>query len=97
MKELLTFEEITTVCKQAVSLGIKHIIITGGEPLVRRGLLSLIGMIKDIPGIETISMTTNGVLLESFLPELKKNGLKNVNISLDTLDRALYHLQKQIP
>ena len=91
MGDLLTFEEIVTVCKQAVKLGIRHIKITGGEPLVRRGAPALIGMISAIPGIESVSMTTNGVLLEAFLSDLKRNGLERINISLDTMDASLYH------
>lgn len=90
MEDLLTFEEIVKVCEQAVKVGINHIKITGGEPLVRRDAPKLIGMIRALPGINSVSMTTNGVLLEQFLPELKENGLKSVNISLDTMDPVLY-------
>ena len=90
MTDLLTFEEIVKVCEQAVKVGIKNIKITGGEPLVRRDAPKLIGMINSISGIESVSMTTNGVLLKQFLHDLKRNGLKSINISLDTMDPTLY-------
>lgn len=90
MKEILTYEEIITVCKAAAKTGIRKIKVTGGEPLVRLGCPELIGELKKIPGIGQITMTTNGVLLSRYLPELLKNGLDAVNISLDTLDPILY-------
>lgn len=90
MTDLLTFEEIVKVCEQAVKVGIKNIKITGGEPLVRRDAPKLIGMLRAVPGIESVSVTTNGVLLKRFLPDLIKSGLKSVNISLDTMDPTLY-------
>lgn len=90
MSDLLTFEEIVTICTQAAKLGIQHIKITGGEPLVRRGAPALIGMIKKVPGIHSVSLTTNGVLLEKYLPQLIENGLRSVNVSLDTMDAELY-------
>ncbi len=86
MSEILTFEEIEAVCRQAASLGIRRLKITGGEPLVRRGMPKLIGMLKRIPGIEQVTMTTNGALLEAYLDELLENNLDAVNISLDTMD-----------
>ena len=70
MKDLLTYEEIVSVCQEAVSLGIYKFKITGGEPLVRRGCADLIRMIYEIPGTEEVTLTTNGVLLEKYLPEL---------------------------
>ena len=90
MSALLTFEELTRVCEQAAKLGIRKIKITGGEPLVRRGTPQLLGMLSSVPGMEEVTLTTNGVLLEKFLPDLVKNGLRNVNISLDTMDRKKY-------
>lgn len=84
--EILSFDEITDVVKYGVSQGISKIRITGGEPLVRKDLPQLIGMIADIDGINDVGMTTNGVLLPKYAHELKKAGLKRVNISLDTLD-----------
>ena len=90
MSELLSFEEIVALCRQASLLGINRIKITGGEPLVRRNVTSLLPMIKDIPGIEQVTMTTNGILLTTYLPRLLEAGLDAVNISLDTLDEDKY-------
>lgn len=90
MSHLLTFEEIVEICTAAAALGIRKIKITGGEPLVRRGAPQLFGMLGKIPGIESVTLTTNGVLLKKYLPALMENGLKSVNVSLDTMDRGLY-------
>lgn len=86
MKNILTFEEIWEIVRTGVSLGITHIRITGGEPLVRKGCVDLIRGIREIPGVETITMTTNGVLLGNYGKQLKEAGVGGVNISLDTLD-----------
>ena len=86
MKNILTFEEIWEIVRTGVSLGITHSRITGGEPLVRKGCVNLIRGIREIPGVETITMTTNGVLLGNYAKQLKEAGVDGVNISLDTLD-----------
>ena len=86
MKNILTFEEIWEIVKAGVSLGITHIRITGGEPLVRKGCVDLIRGIRKISGVETITMTTNGILLRTYAIALKEAGLNGVNVSLDTLD-----------
>ena len=86
MKNILTFEEIWEIVRTGVSLGITHIRITGGEPLVRKGCVDLIRGIREMPGVETITMTTNGVLLGNYGKQLKEAGVDGVNISLDTLD-----------
>ena len=86
MKNILTFEEIWEIVRTGVSLGITHIRITGGEPLVRKGCVDLIRGLREIPGVETITMTTNGVLLGNYGKQLKEAGVDGVNISLDTLD-----------
>lgn len=86
MKNILTFEEIWEIVRTGVSLGITHIRITGGEPLVRKGCVDLVRGIREIPGVETITMTTNGVLLGNYGKQLKESGVDGVNISLDTLD-----------
>ena len=86
LKNILTFEEIWEIVRTGVSLGITHIRITGGEPLVRKGCVDLIRGIREIPGVETITMTTNGVLLGNYGKQLKNAGVDGVNISLDTLD-----------
>lgn len=90
MEEILTYEEIELICRAAAKVGIRKLKITGGEPLVRLGCTELIGRLKQIPGIEQVTMTTNGVLLAGYMEELLKNGLDAVNISLDTLDRETY-------
>lgn len=84
--EVLSFEEITEFTKCAVEMGISKVRLTGGEPLVRKGVVNLVSMLSLIDGIEDLSMTTNGLLLQNFAEELKKAGLKRVNISLDTID-----------
>lgn len=90
MKDILTYEEITAVCQEAVKLGITRFKITGGEPLVRRECSKLIRMIKEIPGTEVVTLTTNGLLLGEQLESLMQAGLDAVNISLDTLDKEKY-------
>ncbi len=90
MSDLLTYEEIAFVCRQAADLGIGSFRITGGEPLVRKGCVRLVSMLKEIPGIRRVTMTTNGVLLGEHLDGLLDAGLDAVNISLDTLDRGQY-------
>lgn len=90
MRNVLTYEEIAEVCRQAASLGISKLKVTGGEPLVRACCPDLIAMLKGIPGIEQVTMTTNGVLLREHLPALLEAGLDAVNISLDTLERERY-------
>lgn len=86
MKNILTFEEIWEIMRTGVSLGITHIRITGGEPLVRKDCVDLIRGIREISGVETITMTTNGVLLGNYGKQLKEVGVDGVNISLDTLN-----------
>ena len=88
--DILTFDEITRICRIAVALGISRIKLTGGEPLVRRGLPDLPGMIKEISGIEQVTLTTNGILLRDRIKELVTNGLDGVNISIDTLNPERY-------
>ena len=83
--EILRYEEIEMVVRAAASLGISKVRLTGGEPLVRRGLVDLVLMISRIPGIDDLAMTTNGTLLARYAEELKAAGLKRVNVSLDTL------------
>lgn len=90
MAELLSYEEIARVCQAAADLGIKKVRLTGGEPLVRLEVAKLVSMIHRIPDIESITMTTNGILLKEHLAELTESGLSGVNISLDTLDRETF-------
>ena len=90
-EKLLTFDEILKLAEIFRSLGIKKIKLTGGEPLVRADELGdLIFRLKQECGMETVTLTTNGVLLESWLMELTDAGLDGINISLDTLNRDKY-------
>jgi len=89
-ERIITFEEIAQVVREAAALGVRKVRLTGGEPLVRRGLPDLIRMIAAVPGIEDISLTTNGILLERMASELKEAGLHRLNVSLDTLKPDRY-------
>lgn len=86
-KELLTYEEMFRLVKIMSDLGVSKIRITGGEPFVRRELMSFLWKISELGGVEQIHITTNGVLTAPLVPELKQIGIKSVNLSLDTLDR----------
>lgn len=88
--EILTFEQIYSIVKEASELGIKKVRITGGEPLVRKNIEELVSMIRSIEKVEIIAMTTNAVLLYSLAEKLKNSGLDSINISLDTLDSERY-------
>ena len=92
MNEILTFEEIETVVRAASELGISKLRLTGGEPLARLGIEDLVGMLARVPGLDDLSMTTNGTLLADKAEALALAGLNRVNISLDTLkpDRFQY-------
>ena len=83
--DILRYEEIYLVARAAAELGITKIRLTGGEPLVRAGVTDFVAMLAQIKGIDDISMTTNGVLLERYAADLKKAGLRRVNVSLDSL------------
>ena len=85
--ELLTMDEIVTVVSIFAELGIHKVRLTGGEPLLRKDVPSLVARLKRVPGIREVVMTSNGVLLKHFAEELKKAGLDRLNVSLDTLDR----------
>lgn len=84
--DILSFEEIAEVVKVAICLGIDKFRITGGEPLVRKNIVKLISLIASLSGVNDLSMTTNGILLEEFAQPLKDAGLNRVNISLDTVN-----------
>lgn len=89
-KDLLTFEEINRLISAVASMGITKVRLTGGEPFVRNDLMQLIRSIVEIPGIQDLHMTTNGVLTAPHIGELKKLNLASVNLSLDTLDRQRF-------
>ena len=88
--ENLTLEEVAEIAAAAVELGVKKIRLTGGEPLVRRGVTGLVARLAALPGLRELTMTTNGLLLPRFARELKAAGLTRVNLSLDTLDPEKY-------
>jgi cyclic pyranopterin phosphate synthase len=85
-KELMSYEEMLHSCSLMVKMGIEKIRITGGEPFVRKDLMQLLTAISKLDGLQELSLTTNGVLTAPFVPELKKIGVRSVNLSLDTLD-----------
>ncbi len=89
-EQVLSIEEVAEIAAAAVELGINKIRLTGGEPLVRRGVVELVRMLKALPGLEELSLTTNGILLPELARPLKDAGLDRVNISLDTLDAEKY-------
>ncbi|KUO60390.1 MAG: cyclic pyranopterin phosphate synthase MoaA [Gracilibacter sp. BRH_c7a] len=89
-KDIMNLEEIENIIKTAVKLGINKVRITGGEPLVRKGLVPMINNISSLDEMKELTLTTNGTLLKDYADSLKKAGLNRVNISLDTLDREKY-------
>lgn len=89
-EDMMTAEETLDAVRAAASLGIEKIRITGGEPLVKRGIISLCRNISEIPGVRELCMTTNGTLLEEYAPGLREAGVDRLNISLDTLDSEKY-------
>ncbi|MCD6287423.1 MAG: GTP 3',8-cyclase MoaA [Anaerolineae bacterium] len=88
--EILRYEEIVAVVRAAAELGISKIRLTGGEPLVRLGIVDLVRELAAVPGIEDLAMTTNGTLLARYAADLAEAGLRRVNISLDTLQPARF-------
>lgn len=89
-EEILRIEDIERIVRVAADMGISRIRLTGGEPLVRKGVVDLIRSINDIPGIDSVALTTNGILLPRMADDLRAAGLSRVNISLDTLDPEQY-------
>jgi len=85
--EVLRYEEIIAVVASFVRAGVKRLRLTGGEPLIKKDVLSLVRMLKSVEGLEELSMTTNGTLLSLYAAQLKDAGLDRINISLDTLKK----------
>jgi cyclic pyranopterin phosphate synthase len=83
--ELLTYEEIEAIVRAMAGMGLRRLRITGGEPLVRRDLPELVGMLARVPGIDDLSLSTNAVLLEQHAEALRSAGIRRVNVSLDSL------------
>lgn len=92
-ERILSFEEIARIVKASAQLGITKYRLTGGEPLVRKGIVSLVESLTKIDGVEEVVMTTNGTMLADKAEALKKAGLQRVNISVDSL---LYHKYEEI-
>jgi cyclic pyranopterin phosphate synthase len=88
--DILRYEEISRIVRIAVDTGIRKIRLTGGEPLVRRGLVDFIASLKTIPDLRDISLTTNGIFLENFAGKLYHAGVRRINISLDSLNSEKY-------
>lgn len=93
--DLLTFEEIVEVARIAVELGMNRIRITGGEPLMRSNIVGLVAMLSGIDGLDDLSMTTNGVLLNQYAAPLAEAGLDRLNISIDALQPDSYRAKTQ--
>jgi len=89
-EDVLNYEEIAAFVRQAVAMGVRKVRLTGGEPLVRRGVVTLVAMLAEIDGIEDLAMTTNGLLLGRFAADLHAAGLGRINVSLDAIDPARY-------
>lgn len=89
-EDILRFDEIVRIVWALASLGVRKVRLTGGEPLIRRNIVELVREIHAVPGIETIAMTTNGVMLADMAEDLVQAGLTGINISLDTLKAASF-------
>ncbi len=89
-KELLTYEEMLRLCSNLAELGVSKIRLTGGEPFVRNDLMDFIRNLNEIPGINSINLTTNGVLTGKYIPDFSSVGIKTVNLSLDTFDKERF-------
>jgi molybdenum cofactor biosynthesis protein A len=85
-KELMTYEEMVQTCALLVKMGIEKIRITGGEPFIRKDIMQLLTALSELDGLKELSITTNGVLTAPYVAELKRIGVRSVNLSLDTLD-----------
>src|SRR4051812_48047340 len=88
--EILKFEEITRFVRVVTQMGVRRLRLTGGEPLVRADLARLVSMLANLPGIEDLALTTNGILLEEQADGLRRAGLQRMNISLDTLSEETF-------
>lgn len=94
--EILTFEEITRVVEAATALGVSKVRLTGGEPLLRRNLPTLVEMLASLPGIADLAMTTNGALLARWAQPLAAAGLQRVTVSLDSVDPQVFRLMNGV-
>jgi GTP 3',8-cyclase len=88
--EILSFEELTRVVRVLAEMGVEEVRLTGGEPLVRRDLPTLVSMLSELPGVNDLSLTTNGVLLDRYAKPLVDAGLRRLNVSLDSLSHVRF-------
>lgn len=91
-EDILRYEEILAICRAALSCGITKFKVTGGEPFVRKGCFDFLESLKQLPGVTSVTVTTNGSLLIPYISKLKAIGIDGINISLDTLDPAQFRL-----
>ena len=89
-EDILSIEEIGRVARCAVEAGMNRLRLSGGEPLVRHGIVELVRLLADTPGLRDLGMTTNGILLSEYAQALKNAGLRRVNVSVDSLDAETY-------
>lgn len=89
-EEVLRYETLLRLAQVAASLGVEKIRVTGGEPLVRKGVIDFLGQLNTIPGVREVAITTNGILLQSMAEQLKDAGVKRINMSLDSLKQETY-------
>lgn len=83
--DMLSYEQLYRIAKASVAIGVEKIRITGGEPLVRKGIIDFLASVKQIPGLKKLVLTTNGVFLEEMAGDLRRAGVESINISLDSL------------
>ena len=89
--QLLTYEELSRISRLFIELGVDKIRITGGEPFVRKDMIDFLADLSEHSRLEKLSITTNGILTKPFLPKLKELGIKQINLSLDTIDKANFN------
>src|ERR1700735_532265 len=88
--ELMTYEEMLQICSMLVGMGIEKVRITGGEPFVRKDIMEFLSALSRVKGLTELTITTNGVLTAPYVADLKKLGVKSVNLSLDPLDAGRF-------
>ena len=89
-QEILSYEELERIARAAVALGIEKVRVTGGEPLVRKGIVQFLAGLAKIPGLKQLVLTTNGMLLEEMAADLRSAGVQRLNVSLDSLDPSRF-------
>ncbi len=92
----LSYSEVVSLCKALAPLGVTKVKLTGGEPLLHKDIINIIRDIKAIDGITQVTLTTNGLLLDRYLPQLNEAGIDSINISMDAVNRELFHSITQV-